>query len=285
MSTKPKPFAFVLMPFSKSFEDAYEVAIRPACEGAGAYAERVDQQIFSGSIMERVYNQISKADVIVADMSERNANVFYEVGYAHALGKTTILVTKSEEDIPFDLRQYPHVIYGTSLSHLRVELERRVRWHIENPASAETVPDELEIQLNGNRLEPGARVAIQARGELGYLGLNFAVQNRTERKLRTLDFRAGVLTPEALNRASDRRNYEYEGVVVGGGRVFMNPGHFNLRPHEWAPVEFRLQKKHGNIAIGQEFALTFRVYFESGAVDVPFHLEVLGTTLSAETDA
>ena len=146
MPTSPKPFAFVLMPFSKAFEDAYEVAIRPACEAAGAYAERVDQQIFAGSIMERVYNQISKADLVVADMSERNPNVFYEVGYAHALGKTTILVTKTEDDIPFDLRQYPHIIYGGSLSHLKVELERRVRWHIANPSAVETAPEELDVR-------------------------------------------------------------------------------------------------------------------------------------------
>lgn len=61
MATSPKPFALVLMPFSKAFEDAYELAIRPACESAGAYAERVDQQAFAGSIIERVCNQISKA--------------------------------------------------------------------------------------------------------------------------------------------------------------------------------------------------------------------------------
>ena len=285
MSTTPKPFAFVLMPFSNAFEDAYAVAIRPACEAAGAYAERVDQQIFAGSIMDRVYNQIAKADLIIADMSERNANVFYEVGYAHALGKTTVLVTKSEEDIPFDLRQYPHIIYGASLAHLKVELERRVRWHIENPASTETVPEELEIRLNGRLLERGARLEVQARGELGYLGLDFAVQNRAERKVRTLSFRVGISTPETLNRATDRRNYEYEGVLLEGRRMFMNPGHFTLLPQEWAPIDYRLQKKHGNIAVGEEYALAIRVYFESGVIEVPFQIAIRGPTSTAETDA
>ena len=102
MTTAPKPFAFVLMPFSAEFDDTYELAIKPACEQAGAYAERVDKQIFTGSILERVFNQISKVDLIIADMSERNPNVFYEVGYAHALGKTTILLTNQTYDIPLD---------------------------------------------------------------------------------------------------------------------------------------------------------------------------------------
>ncbi|MGC2166366.1 MAG: hypothetical protein WA632_10160 [Gallionella sp.] len=285
MPTSPKPYAFVLMPFSKAFEDAYEVAIRPACEAAGAYAERVDQQIFAGSIMERVYNQISKADLVVADMSERNPNVFYEVGYAHALGKTTILVTKAEDDIPFDLRQYPHIIYGGSLSHLKVELERRVRWHIANPSAVETVQEELDVRLNGKHLTHGMQIEIRARGELGYLGLDFAVQNCAERNVRTLIFRAGVSTPVALNKATDQRNYEFEGVTLESGRVFMHPGHFTLLPHEWAPIDFRIQKKLASVAIGEVYDMTFSAYFDSGVVAIPFQVAVKGSTLSAETDA
>ena len=130
MSTSPRPFAFVLMPFATGFDDVFKLAIQAACADAGAYAERVDQQIFTGNILERVFNQIAKADLIVADMSERNANVFYEVGYAHALGKTTILLTRRAEDIPFDLQQYPHIVYGDSLSRLKTELVRSVRWHL-----------------------------------------------------------------------------------------------------------------------------------------------------------
>ena len=41
--TKPRPFVFVLMPFDPQFDDTYQLAIKPACEEAGAYAERVDE--------------------------------------------------------------------------------------------------------------------------------------------------------------------------------------------------------------------------------------------------
>ena len=98
--TRPKPFVFVLMPFDPAFIDVYQLGIKTACERAGAYAERPDEQIFTESILQRIYNQIAKADVIVADMTDRNPNVFYEVGYAHALGKVVVLLTQNKDDIP-----------------------------------------------------------------------------------------------------------------------------------------------------------------------------------------
>src|SRR5437868_2856381 len=95
MTTAPKPFVFVLMPFAEEFNDIYKFGIKGAAEDTGAYAERVDEQIFTEGFLPRIYNQISKADVIVADMTNRNPNVFYEVGYAHALGKI-VFITNQE---------------------------------------------------------------------------------------------------------------------------------------------------------------------------------------------
>src|SRR5215208_25398 len=115
------------MPFHTSFDDIYALGIRPACEAAGGYCERVDEQMFNESILQRIYNQISKADVIVADLTSRNENVFYETGYAHALGKQVVLLTQNANDIPFDLKHYPHIVYGGQIVKLRDELERRVR--------------------------------------------------------------------------------------------------------------------------------------------------------------
>ena len=120
--TQPKPFVFVLMPFDRSFDDIYQLGIKAACHEVGAYSERVDEQQYDGSILERVYNQISKADLLIADMTGRNPNVFYEVGYAHALGKRVILLTQRSEDIPFDLKHFPHIIYGGSITGLKDQL-------------------------------------------------------------------------------------------------------------------------------------------------------------------
>jgi len=60
----------------RAFDDIYKFGIKGAAQDAGAYAERIDEQIFTEGILDRVFNQINKADVIVADMTGRNANVF-----------------------------------------------------------------------------------------------------------------------------------------------------------------------------------------------------------------
>lgn len=130
MSTQPKPFVFVLMPFESKFNDIYKFGIKGAADDVGAYAERVDEQIFTGGILDRIFNQISKADVIVADMTGRNPNVFYEVGYAHALGKVVLLLTQNADDIPFDLKHRPHTVYGGQIETLRTTLAPRLQWAI-----------------------------------------------------------------------------------------------------------------------------------------------------------
>ncbi|MBF0539640.1 MAG: hypothetical protein HQL03_15465 [Nitrospirae bacterium] len=64
--------------------------------------------------------------MIIADMTGKNANVFYEVGYAHASGKEVILLTQKAEDIPVDLRNFNHIVYDGKLYILKEELEKRV---------------------------------------------------------------------------------------------------------------------------------------------------------------
>lgn len=128
-----KPFVFVIMPFSLPFREVYDLAIKPACAGAGAECSRVDEQIFLSSILERIYSEIARADLIVAEMSGRRENVFYEAGYAHGLGKRVILTTQNSEDIPFDLMHFPHIVYGGDLTRLKTELQQKLRYLIDNP--------------------------------------------------------------------------------------------------------------------------------------------------------
>jgi hypothetical protein len=129
MSTQPlKPFAFVLMPFDPKFDDVYRLGIQSVAAELGIIAERVDEQIFSETILERIYRQIHAADIIIADMTGRNPNVFYEVGYAHALNKLCTLLTQRTEDIPFDLRHHRHLIYDGSIQKLRKQLKAELIW-------------------------------------------------------------------------------------------------------------------------------------------------------------
>ncbi len=121
-------FAFVIMPFSKDFDDIYKLGIIEAAKLCDVKAERLDDQLFNEGMMERTYRQIDIADIIIADLSARNANVFYELGYAHAKDKLCILLTKNADDIPFDLKHRQHVVYGDSISYLKDELVKTIGW-------------------------------------------------------------------------------------------------------------------------------------------------------------
>ena len=72
--------------------------------------------------MERIYRQIDLADIIIADMSGQNSNVFYEVGYAHAKGKLCIHLTSNADYIPFDLKHRRHIVYRGSINTLKDKL-------------------------------------------------------------------------------------------------------------------------------------------------------------------
>lgn len=146
------------MPFGEAFSDVYKIGIKESCEAAGAYCERVDEQIFNERILDRIYNQIAKADLIIADMTDRNPNVFYEVGYAHALGKTTVLLTSKADDIPFDLKHFPHIVYGNSLSELRAQLTKRVKWVVDNPPvnGEPSLKEEVEVFVKDKNLILGS---------------------------------------------------------------------------------------------------------------------------------
>lgn len=117
------------MPFDPSFDDIYKLGIKGAvAEFSDMRAERVDEQMYSEGILERIYRQIEASDIVVADMTGQNPNVFYEVGYAHAKGKLCILLTSNANDIPFDLKHRRHIIYNDSIVTLRKELIKDIEW-------------------------------------------------------------------------------------------------------------------------------------------------------------
>ena len=121
-------FAFVLMPFRSEFDDIYKLGIKETAKNLGIRAERVDEQLYSEGMLNRIYSQIDQADLIIADMTDRNANVFYEVGYAHAKNKLCLHITQDTSDIPFDLQHQRHIVYGNSVNNLRQQLEKNLEW-------------------------------------------------------------------------------------------------------------------------------------------------------------
>jgi len=117
--------AFVMMPFHREFDPIYK-CIESACWSRGVFCDRADQSFFSEAILEHVQQRICKADILIADITGKNPNVFYEIGYAHAAKKSVILIAKAKEDIPFDVQQYQVLIYQGNVRLLRNALSRNI---------------------------------------------------------------------------------------------------------------------------------------------------------------
>lgn len=102
---------FVMMPFAEPVGGYYKAIYEPAIQKAGLKPVRADDDIFStGKIIDQVWSGIHSAKVLVAELTGRNPNVFYELGLAHALQKPVVLISSNEGDVPFDI-QHIRVIY------------------------------------------------------------------------------------------------------------------------------------------------------------------------------
>ncbi len=90
-----KEECFVLMPFAPKFDVIFEEVLRPAIEDVGLAPVRADQIYGNKRIMQDVWDSIKAARMIVAELTGRNANVLYELGLAHSLGKQAVIITNT----------------------------------------------------------------------------------------------------------------------------------------------------------------------------------------------
>jgi hypothetical protein len=103
---------FVMMPFATPLGDYYSKIFEPAIEKAGLKAMRADDDIFgTGKIIDQIWSGINSAKVLIAELTSRNPNVYYELGIAHALRKPVVLVCANEQDVPFDLKHIRVIYY------------------------------------------------------------------------------------------------------------------------------------------------------------------------------
>jgi hypothetical protein len=103
---------FVLMPFEPSFNRLYKDKIQPTVWSCGFKCTRADDFFSPTPIPEDIWIQICKSKVIIADVTGKNPNVFYEIGIAHTVGKPVIFITQAKNDIPFDVAHYRYFLYS-----------------------------------------------------------------------------------------------------------------------------------------------------------------------------
>ncbi len=126
---KETPKAFVVMQFSSPFNELYEEVIKKVCKEFDLNVVRADETYGPGLILADITKQINESRLIIAEISLSNPNVFYEVGYSHALNKPTILIAEKTTKLPFDVSPFRTLFYENTIAG-KQKIEDGLRNHI-----------------------------------------------------------------------------------------------------------------------------------------------------------
>ena len=113
---------FVAMWFGSEMSDAYKRGIKPGIRDAGYTPMRIDEKKDANRIDDDIIGEITKSQLVVADMTHGadgvRGSVYYEAGFAHGQGLVVIYCCRRDcmERLPFDTRQYHHIVWDTPRS-------------------------------------------------------------------------------------------------------------------------------------------------------------------------
>lgn len=123
------PRAFVIMPFSEPYNALHEHVITKVCASLGIEAVRADDRYGPGLIIGDIIQEINRSTLVIAEITSRNANVFYEVGFSHAVNKQTILIAEKETELPFDVSPFRTLFYENTIAG-KAKLEEGLQKHL-----------------------------------------------------------------------------------------------------------------------------------------------------------
>jgi len=129
--TTRKSKAFIVMQFTEEYNHLYTEVIKPVVEEYGFECERADEANTTNPILQDIIQSIRQCSVIIADITPNNPNVFYEVGYAHATNKPTILLCDRKRDkLPFDISGFRTLFYDNTIAG-KTAVEKSLKKYLE----------------------------------------------------------------------------------------------------------------------------------------------------------
>lgn len=130
---------YVIMPFSKTkicteeeWTEIFDKIFKPAVEGAGRGYQCLRSEATTGNMISKIVNSLYHANVVIADLTDRNPNVFYELGVRHTLQNRTIMIAQRRKDIPSDLHGYASHVYKWKTTAQKGELTKKLRRLLEH---------------------------------------------------------------------------------------------------------------------------------------------------------
>jgi len=224
---------FVIMPFgnrqtepdrARELDLLYDRLIKPAVEsvaipgrpGEHVVCHRGDKEPRPGEVITHIIENLVSADIAIADLTGRNANVFYELGVRHAVNDNTILIARTEEDIPFDLRGQRFFIYRLDLEGgllLRDALVQAIEdilkapKRVDNPVRRYLFDQEKE-KIEARGTPPGYDVVKELLAEVASLRREFKEQLAEVRHIMNAVTGAQEVSPSARGPSVDLRFLE-----------------------------------------------------------------------------
>jgi hypothetical protein len=113
--SEEKSKAFIIMQFTTPYNELFSDVIKPVCEKYKIEAIRSDQTYGPGHIFSEIVRQIFLSKFIIAEITPSNQNVFFEVGYAHAIRKPIIFIAEKTKELPFDVSGFRVLFYENSI--------------------------------------------------------------------------------------------------------------------------------------------------------------------------
>jgi hypothetical protein len=111
---------FIVMSFKHEYDDLYD-AYNSVCNEFGFEAERTDQSTSLERITPRILDGIKRSAFVIADVTEKSLNVFYEIGFAEGIGRPVIITAKEGTELPFDIKDTP-IVFWSTLKELKQKL-------------------------------------------------------------------------------------------------------------------------------------------------------------------
>lgn len=123
---------FVIMEYSKKYNDLYDEVIKPVCKGKNIETIRADESEKTGLILRDIVNRIYESKFIIAEITPRNPNVYFEIGYAIAIGKPVVFIAdkNNEEGLPFDISGFRVLFYENTISG-KSKIEEELSKHVD----------------------------------------------------------------------------------------------------------------------------------------------------------
>jgi nucleoside 2-deoxyribosyltransferase len=109
---KPDPaYAYVAMPWGDSSEDTFHFGIQTPLANFGLKSERVDRSAFPGQMAELMRNSIAGSSLVIAELTGVDPEVYFQLGYAWAIDKPTVLLVRDEKELAYDVKGYRCLTY------------------------------------------------------------------------------------------------------------------------------------------------------------------------------